>query len=353
MEKKIKRIGYVTIYLKGSIYYTYYSLNRKRYREPVGRNIKNAEVTASKLNAKIDRIKAGLEAAETLYPAISLDQFELQITEYIQTRYTLRTSDTYSQRLKAFLNYLKEIQLDINQIDNTIVEKYINYRIGKVKNQTINNDIQMLKAVFYKAQRLKLIKDNPFAGIKSLPVLEKKPFFYTKEQIQSIFKFIPNRFQPHFTVLLETGIRVGELTLLYWDDIDYANRFLNITTRRSKSKNRERYIPLTDRTIAAFQTRKKLKEHETFIFSTMDGKPLHRNTLRSVWVRAKICAGIKIGRVHDLRHTFASWLVQSGESIYLVSKLLGHSEVKMTEIYAHLAPKKSDYEILNKVFNYK
>ena len=331
-------------------YIDYYNEANVRIRKAVSEDRSLAKEALANATLRVERIRAGLETT-SYFEAPSDNEFKTKIVDYINTRYEHRTSETYIQRLSAFLNYLEKSNLKIDSLDQAKVEGYISFRLNLVSNRTINNDITMLKAIFYKALRLKLIASNPFAGIKSLPVQKKKPFFYTKDQVRSIFNFIPNRFLPYFTILLETGIRVGELTLLHWNDIDWNSRLLNITTRRSVSKNRERSIPLSDRTVAALQERQKLNENDTLVFSTKNGKPIPRNTLRNVLVRAKKSANIRPGNVHSFRHTFASWFVQAGESIYELRELLGHSSITMTEIYAHLVPKKEDSAKMNKIFD--
>ena len=344
LYKRKNKLGQIAYYLD-------YVLEGKRIRKAVGIDKKLAELALAQLKLKLDRARAGLEEIENIRN-IDSDDFQKQLIKYINSRYRFRTAETYCQRLTAFINFLSSRNIPIKKIDNSIVEQYITERLTQVSNRTINNDITILKTVFYKAIRLKLIAVNPFVGINSLPVQKKKPFFYTKEQIEAIFSHIPGRFLLHFHVLLDTGIRSGELALLHWSDIDAEKAFLNVTTRRSESKMRERSIPLTDRALQALQKRQLMKEHPSLVFSSMAGKPLHKNTLRNVFVRAKIRAGIRPGRVHDIRHTFASWLVQAGESIYLVSHLLGHSSVKMTEIYAHLSPRINETEKMNRVFDY-
>ena len=344
----------IHLYKRNRIWWYSYTLDGKRVQKSThSTNKQTAQLVVSNLAIKLDRIKAGLETHETIH-RVDLKTFQSEMIQYIETRHDGRTPQTYIQRLNSFLEFLEQNHfVYVNELDNTVVESYVNYRIGKVKNSTINNDLTMLKAVFYKAQRLKLIKDNPFVGVSELPVVKKKHFFYTREQIESIFKFIPERYKPHFTILLETGIRAGELALLHWLDVDFENRYLNITSRRSESKMRARSIPLSDNCIEAFQERERLKESDILIFSSKSGKAIHRNTLRNVWVRAKIKAGIRDGSVHSLRHTFASWYVQAGESLYELKELLGHSSIKMTEIYAHLAPKQREYEKMNRIFDYK
>ena len=65
----------------------------------------------------------------------------------------------------------------------------------------------------------------------------------------------------------------SELALLYWSDVDYDNRYLNITARRSEAKMRPRSIPLSDRAIQAIKERKRFKEHNTLIFVGTGGNP--------------------------------------------------------------------------------
>jgi len=134
-------------------------------------------------------------------------------------------------------------------------------------------------------------------------------------------------------LLLQTGIRIGELANLRLSDI--ANDSLHIAPFE---KHEDRIVPLNKRAQEALGRYMDLrpKVAEDHVFVTKSGKPFLIRNIRTAVERYFRLAEIKDAKVNDLRHTFASWLVQKGASIYEVSKLLGHSSVNVTQIYSHL-----------------
>lgn len=146
-------------------------------------------------------------------------------------------------------------------------------------------------------------------------------------------------------VCLDTGVREGELRAMTWGNLDLKAKTLWVKHSISSkgelgpTKNRKnRAIPLTDRVVELLTQQRAMTMLAGDWVWTRDGEPFKTNVLlRRVHNRLRL-AGLREIRVHDLRHTFASRLVQRGVSLQVVKELLGHSRISETERYAHLAP---------------
>ena len=133
-------------------------------------------------------------------------------------------------------------------------------------------------------------------------------------------------------VAVETGLRQDELLGLRWDQIDLERREVRLTVTKS---SRPRVVPLSAGSVAIFVATAPIG-NSPFVFNNPRTGQRYRNLWQSF---QKACnrAGISDFRWHDLRHTFASWHVQSGVDLYRLSRILGHSTLQMTTRYAHLA----------------
>jgi integrase len=144
----------------------------------------------------------------------------------------------------------------------------------------------------------------------------------------------PERFSDHLApaVLLSmnTGLRRGELLALVWTDIDLQERMLTVRGASAKSGD-TRYVPLNDEAVTLLKDWLKESEERDRVFSVTTSFKTSWGTLLE---RAKITRF----RWHDLRHHFASRLVQAGVPLNTVRELLGHGSLAMTLRYAHLAP---------------
>ncbi|MCX6539159.1 MAG: site-specific integrase [Acidobacteria bacterium] len=142
---------------------------------------------------------------------------------------------------------------------------------------------------------------------------------------------------PLVIMLLHTGLRFGEACGLTWRDVDLTGALLTVRGETSKS-SKTRYVPL-NKTVADVLKAWQPDPADGYVFPGEDGgrlvdiKTAWKNLLTSV-----IGTPIAGFRVHDLRHTFASKLVQAGVDLNTVRELLGHADIKMTLRYAHLAP---------------
>lgn len=134
--------------------------------------------------------------------------------------------------------------------------------------------------------------------------------------------------------LLSTGARLNEALQATWGQIDRPNRVWRVEAKTSKSK-KMRSIPLNDSALDILKELTTEDKSEYLFFNPETGKPL--TTIHKVWDRLRIKAGLPHLRIHDLRHQYASFLVNSGRSLYEVQQILGHSDPKVTQRYSHLS----------------
>lgn len=197
------------------------------------------------------------------------------------------------------------------------------------------------------------IKENPFAFKFGTPK-PKERFLSPKEAnalIESINileaeRTLSSVFADAFRILLLTGARKSEISNLQWHEVDFENRLLRLAAERTKSggKTGEAKIVLMPAALSILSRRyeaykeAKAKDPElsNFVFKSdrTNGAIIG---LRKAFL--KVLEHSKIGklRIHDLRHSFASFAIADGASLYLVSKLLGHANSRTTERYAHLS----------------
>ena len=162
---------------------------------------------------------------------------------------------------------------------------------------------------------------NPLSksGLKSLKaVLES----WENERAVLIIKFA-----------LYSGKRRGEILSMTWDNVDMENRLLSLKATNTKSKKNQT-VPLNNLCMSILYRCRELKVSD-LVFPSGNG--IYYSGFDCIWKRIRKRAGLQGFRFHDLRHTYASYLASSGKvDIYTLKELLGHSDIKMTQRYAHL-----------------
>jgi integrase len=145
--------------------------------------------------------------------------------------------------------------------------------------------------------------------------------------------------RPAVLVSLMTGLRKSELFNLRWTDIDLMNRIVTVRDEHAKS-GKLRRIPMNAALYDVFITWKPLVHPDSeYVFAGESGEPIQ--CMKKSFAAVLKAARIESFRWHDMRHTFASWLVQSGVDLNIVRELMGHATLQMTMRYAHLAPNNS------------
>lgn len=142
---------------------------------------------------------------------------------------------------------------------------------------------------------------------------------------------------------IKTGMRLGELRALRWESIDFAKSQVTVCRSLWKSKHegtpkngKNRTIDLTASAVAALKAHRHLRGARVFL--RLDGKDYSEADWYAALRRAYKRAGLREIGWHCLRHTLASHLVMRGETLKVVSEILGHATITMTNRYAHLAP---------------
>ena len=136
--------------------------------------------------------------------------------------------------------------------------------------------------------------------------------------------------------LLSTGCRLNEALSATWSQIDRNSRTWKIPASNSKSK-RIRSVPLNDSALDVINKLDTEGKFSHLFINKQTGMPY--TTIMKVWCRLRNKAGLPQLRIHDLRHQYASFLVNAGRTLYEVQSILGHSDAKVTERYAHLSTK--------------
>jgi integrase len=137
-------------------------------------------------------------------------------------------------------------------------------------------------------------------------------------------------------LLLSSGCRLNELLSAKWVDVDLEKKILKIRATNSKSRQL-RSVPLNVSAMEVLNQLDTQGKFEYLFINRQTGNPY--TTITKVWGRLRKQAGLDHLRIHDLRHQYASFLVNSGRTLYEVQQILGHSDSKVTQRYAHLSTK--------------
>ena len=184
----------------------------------------------------------------------------------------------------------------------------------------------------------KYLNDNPCKGIKKPRIAERLPLFFTEIELQILLRAIEDKdLRDLINFAVNTGLRQRDLINLEWSQINFKNQTLILDNRNSQTKSRKVHtLPLNMKALQILTERQLSFSGSERVF-TYQGKQVKQLFISHKFKKLVRKAGINPQlNFHSLRHTFASWLIQKGVPIYQVSKLLTHSDLRVTQIYSHL-----------------
>lgn len=216
-------------------------------------------------------------------------------------------------------------------------------KISNYAPATINRLLILLRYGYALAMRWEMdgIDRNPAKEIKDLRCDNKIERYLTSEQASRLIAAARASLNPALAditiLLLLTGARLREALDAKWQDINWRQNLWRIPKTKA---GKVRHVPLSRKAQKTLKAR--LEQHDptsAYIFpNPQTGKPF--TSIFFSWNSARKAAQLPELRLHDLRHSFASFLVNAGRSLYEVQELLGHADIRTTSRYAHLSPER-------------
>lgn len=249
------------------------------------------------------------------------------------------------QILKRFLAYFGE-DIHPKRITPHGLERYKAERTKEVSGPRCNRELATLKVVFSKAVLWGRVQDNPVKRIQMFPENQNRERFLSSKEKDALLSK-SGWMKSILQAALKTGMRQGEILALKWADVNLDQNELQILNSKSGKK---RFIPLN---ADMAEILKRHPKRGIFVFTDDEGRCLSRHGFfRTAFesLVAKLAAqGTPHFVFHDLRHTFGSDLAMKGVDAVTIKDLMGHSSLRMTERYMHLAPshKRIAVELLN------
>ena len=319
---------------KNGFWYVYYD-NNKGNRKAKSTGTKNKNEAIKFFNHYRKKVEA--EFYQDVIP-ITFKKFTFDYLRRQEPFLTYKTLKIYQSSFKMFERAKGDLQLE--EITTRMIEDYLLQRAMQVSIFAARRDLIIFSASFNKAVKDGYLLKNPCTGIKRFKLPQVQPTFYSRDDFDKLMITIGDNEEMKDIVIfaVNTGLRQMEIITLTWAQFDPLQKMVTLTNQVHITKTKRiRSIPLNPDALEIVLKRYSQRSEEIENIFTLDKVVINPNILtqrfKKYVIKAKINPKLHF---HSLRHTFASWLVQSGVSIYVVSKLLGHSSISTTEIYSHL-----------------
>jgi integrase len=317
---------------ENGIYYLSYEDGGKLKRVSTGKRFKQEALQFLRDFNEQQRVRG-----EEKTDPILLADFAENFLKYSESVHTVKTRLAFRVTFRMLEGHLGNLKL--TELTTQRLEHFFTERVKDSSSYAARRDFINLSSAFNKAVRDKQMKENPCKGIRKIRIPEKLPLFFSRDEFQTLLSVVDKAdLRDLIEFACNTGLRQMELLTLRWEQVNFTEGFLTLDNRTHLTKSKRiRTVPLNQNAKAILGRRERI--NETGCVFTLDLKPLVADsvtkTFKKYVIKAKLNPKLNF---HSLRHTFASWLVQRGVSIYHVSKLLGHSSVNVTAIYSHLQP---------------
>jgi len=359
----------VKIRKRGGKWYVFVNCHGRRKAKCVGSNREVAEQVRRQLEAKLalgDLAVFGDGEEHQTFGSYA----DKWLKDYARVECKTSTADGYEGVVEQYLRP-RFGNRALDQIKRDDIKAMINELVAKdLSRNTVRNALCVIRGIFNDAIEDGIIEVNPAARLgrftRIAKTAEVKGTSLTPaeaEQFLQAAKEICPEYHPLFLMALRAGLRRGELVAVQWGDIQFgrdehdANRFIVVqhnyvrrehtTTKSKKSRRvdmsrelRRVLIDLRDKRLLDSFLKGKNDISDELVFLSPDGAILDPDNLYHRYFRPVLSkAGLRKIRLHDLRHTFGSLLIQSGASIVYVKEQMGHSSIQVTvDTYGHLIP---------------
>ena len=321
-------MGNGTIYKRGNSWCVGFTVNGRRVRETVGPNKKIAQKVLSLRMTQV---------LENRYFPPNRQVGRMPFNEFVQMYLErvvslMKSIRTERNRVKR---WVKDLGMrPIGRITRAEIESWRREKMSRCKPATINRDLSRLRHMLNIAVEWELLEESPMQGMKFLRENNARTRYLS---VGECHRLIDSCMAPHIraivTVALHTGMRLGEILNLRWQDLDFSSGFILV---RDSKNGQARQVPMDSMISTVLRSWPRLSDQDIVFTSVMTGGRIV--DIRAGFLNSCKRAGITGLHFHDLRHTFASQFVMAGGDIYILKEILGHKSITNSQRYAHLSP---------------
>lgn len=315
--------------------------------------LKIGAVSKSKARAILKELEA--ERARDRLDILYLKKINFYEFTEIYLRYVKTNKSESSYKREAYtVRKLKEFYGDIpiSKFDTQLVESYKPRRVEDgVKNKTINRELEIFRHMLTIARDSMYLSKAP--KFKMLPIKVAPVRFLSTDEVAKLLENSTPWLKPMIIMMLNSGMRFSEVKNLKFEDVDFNKNVICIKSAKNSSNRISsftdfRVIPMNEALrntllwISHFYidpktqiSNERMSHQMNYVFCKPDGSPV--GSIRTSFIKACRKAGINSTDTYILRHTFASHLIMNGIDLVTIQKLLGHSSVTTTMIYAHIS----------------
>jgi len=303
----------------------------KRWKTVAFRDVRNKRNAERRLALLIGDRERGLLKLPNKKNVPTLAEYCVQFLEDAKSG----RENTYLGKkrvVKTLTKYLGNYKLD--RITPFLIGKFRidRAKIDSVKNITINTDLDILRSILNRSVEEGIIEINPCSKVKKLKVSQERDRILTGEEIGHIQESLKGTKDVlMILVALFGGLRLGEVLSLKWSDVNFAKKELNFV----QSKTGKRLtIPIADRLLEELvEYEEKSNNERLFDSEEVNQKLVIKYSSHFSRLFKKL--GIERFTFHNLRHSFASFLSDSGSDAFTTQSLLGHASLSQTAHYTH------------------
>jgi len=320
------------LYRRGTVWWMSFTHNGEQLR-------RSTETEDRKLAIRIfDKLKGDI-AEGKWFESLPGDSYKFSdlMDKYLKEYSAVNKAKTSQKRDKSIIRNLKKVfgNYYLTEIKPAMISDYkIKRRADGVSPRTINYELTTMSHAYNIAIReWGLVSDNPVKRVTKDRVSNSIERWLTLEEEKKLMGASPKWLQDIIVFAINTGMRQSEILDLKWSQVDMKRKTLTISEQKNRCVDT---LPLNEKVMKLLQERQKMfSDSDGYVFPNTLNQRKENRVLLTAFYKVRNRAGIKNFRFHDLRHTFATRLVQNGVDLYSVQKLGRWKNVTMVQRYAH------------------
>ena len=350
----------MTVFKRGKYYAYHFEYNGEHIQRSTRQsNLKVAKDMEATHRSQLAKGEVGIYDNQ---PIPTLREFAPRFIEFVKTHNASEPdtitfyvgADGKGGRLQRLLDFAPLARTRLDRIDAAEIEEYVQHRSKAGLSATsINRELATLSRLLHIAVEFKVIAKTP--KIRRMKGENERDFVVSYDLERQYLSHAPQPLKDAAILMLDTGLRVGEVVRLTWDDIQLepvgSARFGYVRVKKGKSKNAKRTVSLTPRVKRMLEDRDKREDASTWVFPNNENDgPRSVNSLdhqHEKLARPKF-KGERVYRfpaefvLHSLRHTFLTRLGESGAGAFEIMKIAGHANVTISQRYVHPTPESQE-----------